>query len=699
MSFDQWNNQADVVNLNQWLAQQQAAKQAPAKKKGGRGGTLTSLISEAGGTGGALGGAAIGTAILPGVGTLLGAGIGGFLGGFGGRVAENEVRDGRLGLGDALTEGAISGISGAGPIRAGKAVVQGAKALGTKGLERAGATSLEDAVTQAATEPAKTSLQGRLTGMGNHLLTNQYGAISKPVARATNPVKTLGQLADLGITSPQDVERVANGVTGSQGLINKAVMSAVGDSGTVPVTGVKKVLTTAINEHGLVDADAKSVTNTVNAQLNKIQDGASPSKVLGIMKALEKRAADLKGNGGNYKMADPKREDQARVLLKVRDELEGSLYKSAGADKNVANVLTPELRDQLVSLHPDNAQWINHVDNNIMKSTSVKQLRSSMAPFVRARQIIDEGDLNSMTVGGRVANTLANGGSLGGALATGAMQLAKGPVARVAGSALRTAGNAGGDVAAGMIKGPALGKAGIVGREAVGNTAKTLFAPAPANAQSLEDALMQQNGGQDPSMQPGNLDPSMQEPQSQMPYSKEALLADIQRDPKNGAKYIDYYNNLDAIFNPPAAKDAGPGYTKPTSQQYAQGITGSNSIDQLQNILSQDPGAVNRAATPGQNIPVVGSLISRGTNTTAYRGAGNNILNSIARINTGANMPESERKFYEQTYLPQPGDPPEAIQQKLATLRQFFAPITNYQSSPSGSLQDALMQAQQQGAY
>lgn len=90
----------------------------------------TALTSELGGAGGAAGGAAIGTAIMPGVGTLLGAGIGGFLGGAGGRIAENEIRDNRVGLGDALKEGAVSGVlSGAG---AGYNAYKAAKA--TKGL-------------------------------------------------------------------------------------------------------------------------------------------------------------------------------------------------------------------------------------------------------------------------------------------------------------------------------------------------------------------------------------------------------------------------------------------------------------------------------------------------------------------------------------------------------------------------------------
>lgn len=116
--INQFKLNFDAYRASQPRAVAQTRK--PEKKKGGRGGTLTSLISEGGALGGAAGGAALGTAVLPGIGTLLGALGGGFLGGFGGRLTENKVRDNRLGLGDALKEGAVSGVLGAGPLRLGK---------------------------------------------------------------------------------------------------------------------------------------------------------------------------------------------------------------------------------------------------------------------------------------------------------------------------------------------------------------------------------------------------------------------------------------------------------------------------------------------------------------------------------------------------------------------------------------------------
>lgn len=112
---------------------------APAQQKtSGRGGFLTSLISEIAGTGGALGGAAAGAAagsVVPGLGTVVGGALGGLLGGFGGgtvgRVAENVVRDDRIGLDDALKEGALSGAFGGlgGGFRAAKGLKTAAKGI------------------------------------------------------------------------------------------------------------------------------------------------------------------------------------------------------------------------------------------------------------------------------------------------------------------------------------------------------------------------------------------------------------------------------------------------------------------------------------------------------------------------------------------------------------------------------------------
>ena len=122
-----------------------------------------------------------------------------------------------------------------------------------------------------------------------------------------------------------------------------------------------------------------------------------------------------------------------------------------------------------------------------------------------------------------------------------------------------------------------------------------------------------------------------------------------------------------------------PGYSKPSASQYSQGVSGLESVAQLQQMLQQDPGVVTKNITPGQNLPMgIGSAISNAAGTAQYRALSHNILNSIARINTGANMPVEEEAFYRNTYLPQPGDSPKVINTKMQSLQSFFQPIVQY---------------------
>lgn len=112
-------------------------QQAP--KQRGKGGFLSSIISELGGAGGAATGAAIGAG-FGGIGAIPGAIIGGFLGGTSGKVAENKIRDNQnfFGAGgsakSAFGEGVLSGaLSGAGEAyqlaKAGKAITGTSKLL------------------------------------------------------------------------------------------------------------------------------------------------------------------------------------------------------------------------------------------------------------------------------------------------------------------------------------------------------------------------------------------------------------------------------------------------------------------------------------------------------------------------------------------------------------------------------------------
>lgn len=127
-------------------------------KKGGRGGFLTSLISE----GGAAGGAALGTAFLPGIGTIAGAGLGAVIG----RLTENKIRDDEYNVGSALGEGALSaGLAGIAPLAKG---VKGARAASKAG------GSLEEAIMGA--KAGFSSVPGEKTAkLGSNLVGQARG--------------------------------------------------------------------------------------------------------------------------------------------------------------------------------------------------------------------------------------------------------------------------------------------------------------------------------------------------------------------------------------------------------------------------------------------------------------------------------------------------------------------------------------------
>lgn len=131
----------------------------------GRGGFLSSIISELGGAGGAATGAAAGAAagsVVPVLGTaiggVVGAGIGGLIGGFGGRAVENKVRDNQnlLGKGGsfktAAGEGALSGALGA--LGTGVSAARGIKAAGGVS-ELRGLTNSSDDLTKAILKGGK----------------------------------------------------------------------------------------------------------------------------------------------------------------------------------------------------------------------------------------------------------------------------------------------------------------------------------------------------------------------------------------------------------------------------------------------------------------------------------------------------------------------------------------------------------------
>jgi len=136
------------------------------KKTKNRGGGLTAWLSE----GGAVGGAALGTMLLPGVGTVIGGGLGGLLG----KLAENKIRDDEYRLGEAATEGAISGVLGVGG-KGIKATIAATKELFKPARQ----------VTKELVNPAVGDLNKITKGLKNAEGSVKVGADGMPIATAT----------------------------------------------------------------------------------------------------------------------------------------------------------------------------------------------------------------------------------------------------------------------------------------------------------------------------------------------------------------------------------------------------------------------------------------------------------------------------------------------------------------------------------
>jgi hypothetical protein len=676
----------------------------------------TDQISTGGGIAGSLGGAATGAAIgsiVPGIGTVIGGLIGGIAGGAlgsgGGELAENAITGEKDLFKNVGQEALLGGVFSAPPIR----LARGVGALAKSGTAAGKASGIgarkafEDAyigiakqstgkgtgslATSTVQEAGRMSTGGKLTDMGNRALMSQYGTIGKPFARSTDPKETISTLANAGIIKPADAERVASTITGGNGIITGAVSKSVGNAGGVDTSTLRQVFDDGLANYGLVEKDAASIKQVFNAQMNRLGGGAkgsisskaNPDETMSVIRDLEKRIANLTGKGDNYRMSTPERADQASVLRLVRDELEDQLYAGAGANKQLTGVLTPELRENLVALMPNNAKWTGYVDNNIMGAKTIGDLRSSVAPFVRIGKIIDEGDLNAMTYGGRVGNAFSGGG-VKSAVGEVLTNVVKDPAARLSGTLLRATGGKLQGAAGGSPIPPGIGGAFKPTSQVVNNASgqyvrpSALYSALGQNSQgtnlgdeqpSLDQALMQQSGLPEGYTSAFGLEqPQQQEqaPQEQSPYPRENLLYDIQRDPNNADKYIAYYQQLQEVFAPPAGTELGA----TAKTQLASSGNASSTLSQLEGLFASAGGGSGKVGGTVGNL-----LAGAGLNSNAqiYNELSNSSVTQIARaLNGGGQVTDADAVVVIQA-LPKITDSPEVAQAKFNALKQRLA--------------------------
>lgn len=601
----------------------------------GRGGLLTSLISE----GGAAGGAALGTALLPGIGTILGAG----LGAFGGRLAENQVRDQRWGVGDAAKEGGMSAAfaSVAPLMKAGKAGMAAKNAGGT----------LDDVLLGA-----KNAFGSAPESMLASKLGNTSDNLKKSVINPTVKAGVFGSSEEDAIAKV--VDKYVKGGTAARKYGNlESAFNGISDD-------IQKQLSTVTKKTSTVDF-TKKLTSSLADDVNFIPGDSAYEKELS--RVLNKVASFGKNN-------ELSASDLFKAKQYLNSQLKGAFNKS-GADLTVPQQVRMAVWDRLdntISEIAPGVKDLTRAQSMLIKSAPglKKSAEKSIGvPMLGVKSnILEQGLQKGRYAGANVLNQAGNMANMG-ARASSAI------VPQVAGRALF--GNGSYDENNPITQNNADTTIDTTNMPA---NMSNMMSSSYQSGDPLSSALFdQQDGFGQPTSNGGS------------PYSKQNLLADLQRDPKNSEKYIAYYQALDEVFNPKQEKEKPLNATQ--QQQANNSISALKDLQYIRDALIKDPSTAMKNSLPG------GGLTRRFTGTANYEAARQNVADVLGRLRSGGAInKDEERRFLAQ--LPGAFEDPVNVNAKLRRLEDLFTRFAN--PTPAGDSLDSVLMGgyggQQQGS-
>lgn len=585
----------------------------------GRGGFLTSIISELGGAGGAAGGAATGAAlgsVVPGVGTvvggLAGAIAGGFLGGTGGRLVENKVRDNKWNAGSALKEGAVdAALSGAGQgigdaFRAGKAALKGGGAV--EQLAKDSGVTLQQApkvgMIQGAGEQLKAGAGGY--GIGTRLGSNPL------TAPESNRIAM--SLDKLGV-SASSPENMSKQLATKRANLEQILTKQYGDANSV----VSK-------------ADAKNLADKIEARIARETGGGDTQFVQNQLNNLKKvpnttGVWDFNKNLSNFTnygaKADGKLVDREAAARIMKDETRKYLNAKVPGVK-ATNELYHGARD-------------------------AEQLAVNQARDVKAGGLVGK-IMNLSPVKAVEAKTGSTLETVGKASAgTG------GPITKVAQQAkYQLPGNL---IQAGTTGQPSNPNSSPAAAGGFGGPSPTNYDPSNpfgTGSSLTNDYATAQNGGAGSSSDANS------------PYSLSAVLSDISRDPKNANTYMSIYK----MVNPNAGASTAPSAAEQKNNlALSVASSGLKSINQAYQFAGGGQGATGLVT----HIPVVGQYVAGGNydpqKAAAFNQTRIEVATQLATALTGSSRPAEQVIEYYLHSLPNIQDRPEVAQYKLEILQ------------------------------
>lgn len=623
---DQFGN---IVNTSYISNTKQS--QAPQKQRG-KGGFLSSLISEAGGATGAAGGAAIGS-LFGGVGAIPGAIIGGFLGGTGGKAAEQKIRDNQnfFGAGgsakSAFGEGALSGaLSGAGEAyqlaKAGKAIT-GARTL---------THPLENVLAGGAQRTAGNASTGALQSIGKNIEAGGMGMAQG--AQATGLPRIGAQTSDELVNT---ITKNFGIKAGSPEAINRALEPKLAKLGADLTAQYEKSNVAILPKE--LQTMGKNIMQKVTTQGGL--DNTAVKYAQGQVDRLVK-TGDIKGLWQFTKEL----ESASSSLAKGVEA--GASAKNSAIDI-VRNEIRPFLQDKVPGIAEKNILYHQGADANklLLKAT---ENRLSGGVTGRVMGLAPVKALETKT--GRALTKTGN--VLGNPVVSNIVRQSPASLSRAIGGGMQPQDQTQMD-------------------------------------QSQGQDIYGQAGGQDTTGMGGMLGGTQQTQQAPpSAYSYEQAMRDLQstNNPKFQQQIMDRYDfvqKAEAARNKPAASPFG----KPTFQQYTMAKSGVNSLQQIEKLIKQSPELVNKGNVPGQGIPIVGGYVQKSLGTNQYKALSHNLIDTVLRIRTGAQANAQEIALYSKDLMPQAGDPPETVQSKLQTLYDFLntaASVGDNQSNLSSAI-------------
>lgn len=610
-----------------------APRTQPQKKKN----FLVDQISTLGGIVGGIGG----SFISPIAGTAGGAALGSGLG----EAIENAITGNKL-TNNVAKEAALGGVFGAGPIK----LLKGGAALATgKGIEGA---------TQAALTPLRQQAGKILTNAADDLAVKQFrltpAQLDKYVQKFKEDAGTT--IRKYGFQTADDVE--SKGIAPLQQAFDQSITS---------IPGVTK----------------DSLQKNLLSRINRLStSGPSDTKALGGQLKTEANNL-LKGYGDVI---------DAKELNTIRRQFD-----------DLVNYTQQEINPARYTV---NKHMADAIRETLQKADPTGDLKVVGKELQKLRQLSDnvarQGQLGRGSLPLNIP-TLLGGAAGGAAFGPAGLGTAAG-VAAINSPTGRKLAMAGADklgsklLSSGSAEQSIKGIAGRIGGEGVYRGLRAQ----QTQPQSLEDALLNQslaNNAMSPSSNPNataaiNADMSglsQDIPQESSPYTRDNLLADIQRDPQNASKYMEYYNNLQEVFAPPkSAKSLGS--------------TAANTVTDLTNGIANIQQLSQQFAQSGANKPIIGNLLaSNPFNTDAQ-----SLRANIARVKQvigkalegGVLRKEDEVKY--QKILPTLNDTDAVAQNKINAIAQDLQrKLAIYQQNvgAGNSLEDALLQYQQQPAF